>query len=231
VRQKITFIFLVIIILIEITTIGVIIYFQLIPKLTTPQTIKTQATSEEKKQEPTATLDNKFAECLQKIQLPSPNLIPGKIANYERVTTEIPDINQWPSMKTGNPIQVKSGAASRYTSDPKVSFDLELTITEYLEDKKEEFDYYKKLVEDKSFLESETNPDQANVSNAGLYTQKELGGLKYLLSQEPGGGLYEGNSSVITIIPERNLLIAFDFQKHETKAEEIFKTWLDLVCP
>ena len=195
---------------------------------------------------PAAEVDNRFAQCFKNIKIPSnyhqaptpdqqaeiiSDLIPEKIADYTRLTIEIPDKNQWPSSYSGNLIQAKSGIAARYALDPnKGDFVLELSITEYLDDKKEEVDFYTKLITDKNFLKS-FQDNQENVSNPTFSYQKEAEGLKYLLDDEPKSQFSEGSSAIITTVPERNLLIAFAFQKHEPKAEEIFRTWLSSVCP
>ena len=197
--------------------------------------------------EGSASLSNNFAECFKTIQIPAeyptvltpdiptgviPDLAPVNIGNYYRLTLELPDKNQWNSLYSGQPIQVKSGLGASYTADKNQGGrDLELNLTEYIETQKEDFDFYIKLIEDKSALAEFQKGNDPNTANPTFYYQKEVGGLKYLFDEEPKNEFSGGHSSIIAGVKERSLLVSFGFQKFEPKAEEIFKTWLSSVCP
>ena len=197
--------------------------------------------------EGSTSLNNNFAECIKTIQIPAdyptvltpdiptrviPDLTPVNIGNYYRLTSELPDKNQWNSLYSGQPIQVKFGIGASYTADKNQGgMDLELVLTEYLEIQKEDFDFYIKLIEDKSALAEFQKGNDPNTANPTFYYQREVGGLKYLFDEEPKNEFTGGHSSIIAGAKERSLLVSFGFQKYEPKAEEIFKTWLSSVCP
>src|SRR3989344_735039 len=197
--------------------------------------------------EGSTSLNNNFAECIKTIQIPAdyptvltpdiptrviPDLTPVNIGNYYRLTSELPDKNQWNSLYSGQPIQVKFGIGASYTADKNQGgMDLELVLTEYLEIQKEDFDFYIKLIEDKSALAEFQKGNDPNTANPTFYYQREVGGLKYLFDEEPKNEFTGGHSSIIAGAKERSLLVSFGFQKNEPKAVEVFKTWLSSVCP
>ena len=177
-------------------------------------------------------------DCFKKTQIPKTNseiivsrLTPQTIGTYKMTGADIPEANQFPSLLgREETIRIKAAVAPEYSSDINSGgFDLEIIVVEYFEDNKEDFEFYRKLIEDEESLKA-WRGDQTNISNPSYDYIKEIEGLRYWLDLEPNSEHSKGTSGVVAVIPERNMLIMFSFQKYEPQAEEIFKTWAKSIC-
>lgn len=138
-----------------------------------------------------------------------------QLGTYSLVTVVPSDFSNWPSLMTGQPIQVHSGVAGEYVDAIKQSeVILEVIITEYSEESMEEFEFYRNLI----------------LSNKD---KKIIFGIPVFIYLEPpvqNGFSTVGSSSIVALVPDTQIIITFSFDPYQEQVETIFSDWLRTIC-